>query len=60
MREKKSHLEKKLKLFEGKLNCSEAKDEYNLCKENVNVFYYEIANELDEKSNKFFLNLEKY
>ena len=60
MREKKSHLEKKLKLFEGKLNCSEAKDEYNLCKKNLNVFYYEIANELGEKSNKFFLNLEKY
>ena len=53
---------KKLKLLEGKLNCNEAKDEYNVCKENLNVIYNEIANgikirsrcnwyELGEKSN---------
>ena len=57
MREK-LHLKKKL--FGGKLNCREAKDEYNLCKENINVIYYEIANELGKKSNRFFFNLEKY
>ena len=62
---------KKLKLLEGKLNCNKAKDEYNVCKENLNVIYNEIADgikirsrcnwyELGEKSNKFFLNLEKY
>ena len=28
MREKKLHLEKKLKLLEDKLNCKEVKDEY--------------------------------
>ena len=71
MREKKLHLEKKLKLVEGKLNCNEAKDGYNICKENLGVIYDEIANgikirsrcgwyELGEKSNKFFLNLQKY
>ena len=64
-------LEKKLKLLESQLNYNEAKDEYNVCKENLNVIYDEIANgikirsrcnwyELGEKSNKFFLNLEKY
>ena len=62
---------KKLKLLEGKLNCNEAKDEYNVYKENLNVIYDEIANgikirsrcnwyELGQKSNKLFLNLEKY
>ena len=62
---------KKLKLLEGKLNCNEAKDEYNVYKENLNVIYGEIANgiktrsrcnwyELGQKSNKLFLNLEKY
>ena len=65
MRGKKLNLGKKLKLLEGKLNCNEAKDEYNVCKENLNVIYYEIVNdikfrsscnwyELGEKSNKFF------
>ena len=39
MREKKLNLEKKLKLLEGKLNCNEAKDEHNVCKENLNVIY---------------------
>ena len=50
------------KLSEGKLNCNEAKDEYNVCKENLNVIYDEIRNgikirsrcnwyELGEKSN---------
>ena len=55
---------KKLKRLEGKLNCNETKDECNVCKENHNVIYNEIANEtaneLGEKSNKFFGNLEKY
>ena len=71
MLQKKLNLEKKLRLLEGKLNCNEAKDEYNICKENLNVIYDERANgikirsrcnwyELGEKSNKFFLNLEKY
>ena len=43
MREKKLNLERKLKLLEAKLNCNEAEDEYNVCKENLNVIYYEIA-----------------
>ena len=71
MWEKKLHLEKKLKLLEGKLNWNEAKDEYNICEENINTIYDEIASgikirsrcnwcELGEKSNKFSLNLEKY
>ena len=71
VREKKLNLEKKLKLLKRKLNCNEAKDEYSVCKENLNVIYDEIANgikirsrcnwyEFGEKSNKFFLNLEKY
>ena len=65
IREKKLNLEKKLKLLEGKLNCNETKDEYNACKENLNVIYDEVANgikirsrctwyELGEKLNKFF------
>ena len=64
MLEKKLNLEKKLKLLERKLNCNEAKDKYNVCKENRNVIYDEIASgikirsrcnwyELGEKSNKF-------
>ena len=63
MREK-LNLVKKQNLLEGKLNCNEAKDEYNVCKENLNVVYDEIANgikirsrcnwyKLGEKSNKF-------
>ena len=71
MREKKLNLEKKLKLLEEKLNCKEAKDEYNVCKENLDVIYDEMANGikirsrcnwygLGEKSNIFFLNLENY
>ena len=70
-REKKLHLEKKLKLLKGKLDCNDAKDEYNVCKGSLNVIYDQIANgikikswcnwyELGEKSNKFFLNLEKH
>ena len=50
---------------------SEAKDEYNVYKENLNVISDEITNgikirsrcswcEPDEKSSKFFLNLGKY
>ena len=49
-REKKLNLEKKLKLSEGKLNCNEAKDEYNVCKENLNVIYNEIANGIKIRS----------
>ena len=71
IRENKLNTEKQLQPLERKLNCNEAKDEYNVCKENVNVIYDEIANaikilsrcnwyEFGEKSNKFFLNLEKY
>ena len=35
---------KKLELLEGKLECNEAKDGYNVCKENLNFIYNEIAN----------------
>ena len=38
MREKKLNLEKKLKLLEGKLNCNDSKDEYSVCKENLNIY----------------------
>ena len=44
MREKKLHLKKTKKQLEGKINCNEAKEEYNVCKENLNVIYDEIAN----------------
>ena len=50
MREKKLDLEKKLKLLEGKLNCNEAKDEYKVSKENLNVIYDEIANGIKIRS----------
>ena len=43
-REKKLNIEPQLQLLERKLNCNEAKDEYNVCKENVYVIYDEIAN----------------
>ena len=57
-----------LKLLEGKLYCNEAKDEYNLCKENLNSIFDKIESrikirsiyhwyELGEKSNKF-LNIK--
>ena len=56
-------------MLEGKLDCNEAKDGYNVCKENLKDIYKEVANgikisnrcnwhELGEKSNKSFLNVE--
>ena len=44
---KRSCIYKKLKLLEGKLNCNEGKDEYNVWKENLDVIYNEIANEIE-------------
>ena len=67
MREKKLPLGKKmLKFLDGKLGYNEAKDEYNLCKENLNVICDKIANtikirsrynwyELGKKYNKFLI-----
>ena len=67
MEEKKLRFRKKTKSIRRKLDCNKAEDEYNVCKENINVIHDEIANrnkirsrcnwyELDEKSNKFFVN----
>ena len=69
-REKVSFLEKKLKGLEQNLNNEETKLQYNSFKDELNDIYEEISNgtkirsccnwyELGEKSNKYFLNLEK-
>ena len=51
MRKRKLNLQKKLKLLERKLNCNEAKDlQGNVCKENLNAIYDEIANGIKIKS----------
>ena len=72
MREKSYIQKKKLKLLAEKLECNQAKAEYNVFKKNLNVIFSEIANGIKirsrynchelarNESNKFFLNLEKY
>ena len=45
IQEKKLYLKKK-KVLEEKLDCNEVKDEYNICKENINATSDEIANEI--------------
>ena len=68
--DKVSFLEKKLKDLEQNLNNEETKLQYNSFKDELNYIYEEISNgikirslcnwyELGEKSNKYFLNLEK-
>ena len=69
-REKVSFLEKKLKDLEQNLNNEETNLQYNSFKDKLNYIYEEISNgikirshcnwyELGEKSNKYFLKLEK-
>ena len=69
-REKVSFLEKKLKDLEQNLNNEETKLQYNSFKDKLNDIYEKISNgvtirsrcnwfELGEKSNKYFLNVEK-
>ena len=69
-REKILTLENKLKKLEENLNIEEIKIEYDNCQNELNDIYEEIGNgikirsrcdwyEFGEKSNKFFLNLEK-
>ena len=69
-REKTKILEENLKTLESDLNNKENIYQYNIQKEELNMIYDEISNgikirsqcnwfEFGEKSNKFFLNLEK-
>ena len=69
-RKKLSCLEVKLKKVEQNLGNDEAKEQYNAYRGEINEIYYEISNgikvrskcdwyEFGEKSNKFFLTLEK-
>ena len=70
-REKIAELESKLKEFEENLNNVENLEQYKLYKTELSEFYDDISNgikirskcnwyEFGEKSNKFFLNLEKH
>ena len=70
-REKRAHLENKLKVLEQNLTSEQFKREYDVCKQELNTIYDEIGTgikirsrcnwyEFGEKSNKFFLNFEKH
>ena len=70
-RERKQYLENKLKLLEQKNDLDKNNTEYDQCKQELSKIYDEISNgikvrsrcewyEFGEKSNKFFLNLEKH
>ena len=70
MREKITRLEVKLEELEQNLSNDEAKEQYNAYRGKINEIYDEISNglkirskcnwyEFGEKSNKFFLTLEK-
>ena len=69
-REKRAYLENKLKVLEQNLTSEQFKREY-VCQQELNTIYDEIGTgikirsrcnwyEFGEKSNKFFLNLEKH
>ena len=69
--EKRAHLENKLKVLEQNLTSEQFKREYDVCKQEFNTIYDEIGTgikirsrcnwyEFGEKSNKFFLILEKH
>ena len=48
-----------LKLLEGKLHCNEAKDEYNLCKENLNVIFDKIESRIKTEGYTIGMNLAR-
>ena len=70
-REKKTFLENRLKSLEKNINSENDKAEYENCRQELNKIYHEISigikirsrcdwYEFGEKSNKYFLNLEKH